>query len=174
MGKHSDNEPKSILKLILVGLILIAVIVVGFMFIFNGNNKTATYTAESIVNSMKEKNENIGRVVVYTETTDLNNLLGRPNQYTSKVTFEDKRLEQQDINNEYLTEERNEPIGGTIEVFANKKDMEKRKEYIENFSSSSMFAQYIYSKGNALLRIDKNITPSQAKEYKRIFNEIVQ
>ena len=37
MGKHSDNEPKSILKPILVGLILIAVIVVGFMFIFNGN-----------------------------------------------------------------------------------------------------------------------------------------
>lgn len=75
-------------------------------------NKTnqSQLTAEEITNKLKEKGLNIGKIVVYTEETDLNNLLGRPNQYTSKTIFEDTRLEQLNIDNEFLTEEeRNEP-----------------------------------------------------------------
>ena len=53
--------------------------------------------------------------------------------------------------------------------------MKKRKEYIEQISnSSSMFAQYIYSKGNVLLRLEKDLTPEQAQEYEKIFNQIVK
>lgn len=139
------------------------------------NSATKQLNAEEIVSKMKSENSNIGKLVVYTEDTDLNKLLGRPGQYTSKVGFEDKRLEQVNANNEFLTEEeRKEPTGGTVEVFNNEKDMLNRKKYIESFSTSSMFSQYVYSKGNALLRIDGKITPTQAKEYEELFNKIVE
>lgn len=139
------------------------------------NIEAKQLTAEEIINKIKEKNSNIGKVIVYTEETDLNKLLGRPGQYTSKVIFEDKRLEQENANNKYLTEEeRNEPTGGTIEVFKNEKDMRKRKEYIEGFSTNSMFLQYVYSKGNVLLRVEGDLTPTQAKEYENILNEIIK
>ena len=125
-------------------------------------------TAEDICSELKNSNNNIGKIVVYTSETDMNNLLGRPNQYTSKVNFADNRISQ-----EYVEE--NDAKGGTIEVFENKTDMEKRKEYIEQISnSSSMFTQYIYSKGNVLLRLEKELTPEQAKEYEEAFYKIVK
>lgn len=130
------------------------------------NSKNAT--AEEIINLMKEKNSNIGKIVVYNEENDLNNLLGRPNQYTSKIQFADNRLDQSYV-------EENDAKGGTIEVFNSKEDMENRKKYIETISTqASIFAQYIYSKGNAILRLDTELTPEQAKEYETIFNEIVK
>lgn len=132
-------------------------------------------TAEEVVNKLKDEVSNIGRVVVYNEETDLNNLLGRPNQYTSKATFEDTRLEQTNLDNEYLSEEeRNEPTGGTVEVFENKEDAEARKNYIESLSNSfSFLVQYIYLKDNVLLRVEGDLTPTQAEEYEKAFNKIM-
>ena len=95
--------------------------------------------------------------------------------YTSKIIFEDTRLEQVNANNEFLTEEeRDEPTGGTVEVFNNKEDMEKRKNYIESLSSSaSIFNQYIYSNDCVLLRLEHDLTPTQAQEYEKAFNEVI-
>lgn len=173
---------KKTLKLItlLAIMVLLVVTLTGCTSTETGSetiNINRQQTAEDIVNTMKEKNANIGRIVVYTSETDLNKLLGRPGQYISKVTFEDKRIEQTNANldKELSTEaERNEPTGGTIEVFENKKDMENRKQYIEGFSTTSMFSQYVYSKGNALLRVDGDLTPEQANEYETVFNEIIK
>lgn len=135
-------------------------------------------TAVDILIKLKEKNSNIGKYVVYTEENDINSLLGRPNQYTSKVTFEDIRLEQvnKDLDPDFFTEEEiNEPIGGTIEVFNNSKDMQKRKDYIESVTSSfSPLAEYNYYNDYILLRLNKGLTPSQAIEYENIFKEILK
>lgn len=179
MENHSKSN-KSILIKVVVAIVVIIVLGGILYLIFNNKqNETSTtsnenittnkeMSAEEIVNALKEKNENIGKIVVYTADTDTNKLLGRPNQYTSKVNFADNRISQ-----EFVDE--NDAKGGTIEVFANKKDMENRKEYIESISSSaSMFVQYIYSKGNVLLRLEKDLTPEQAKEYEDAFNEIVK
>lgn len=188
MERHaSQDEYKKKTILIVLAIIIIAIIATVLVLFYadnkiketsNGQSISAKkdLTAEEIANLMKEKVENIGTVVVYDETNDLNNLLGRPNQYTSKVTFEDTRLEQSNKDNEFLTEEeRKEPTGGTIEVFANKSDMQKRKDYVEQISTSaSIFAQYIYSKGNAILRLEHDLTPEQAKVYETAFNEIVK
>lgn len=179
MGSNSEKKSSLLPKLIVVLIVIIVLGVITYLM-FTGKQETVVSTsnetttankemsAEDIVNSLKEKNENIGKVVVYTAETDTNNLLGKPNQYISKVNFADNRISQ-----EFVDE--NDAKGGTIEVFTNKEDMKKRKEYIEQISSSaSMFAQYIYSKGNALLRIEKDLTPEQAKEYESVFNEIVK
>lgn len=163
-------------KQVIIKYSIILAILIATMTLLTGCGESKnTQSAEEIINNMKNENSNIGKVVVYTESTDLNKLLGRPGQYTSKVSFEDKRLEQENANNEFMTEEeRNEPTGGTIEVFSNASDMKKRKEYIEGFSTSSMFSQYIYSKDNVLLRVDGDLTPSQAKEYEELLNKIVE
>lgn len=167
-------------------IVILLIIIVGIIFLNGNKPQTANttvqsqtqekMTAEEIGDKLKEKGLNIGKIVAYTEETDLNSLLGRPNQYISKIIFEDTRLEQVNANNEFLTEEeRNEPTGGTVEVFNNKEDMEKRKNYIEGLSTSvSMFNQYIYSNNYALLRLEHDLTPTQAQEYEKIFNEIIE
>lgn len=173
-------------KIILIIIIVVVLLfVLGVLIFIKKNNTTTTFTndsqeenikvvntkestAEDIIKLMKEKNNNIGKIVVYNEETDLNNLLGRPNQYTSKIQFADNRLDQSYV-------EENDAKGGTIEVFKSKEDLENRKSYIETLSASaSIFVQYIYSKGNALLRLDQEITPNQASEYERIFYEVVK
>lgn len=183
---------KKILKIWYVFVIITLLIVVGILIvILNKKNTTETketsnieikvkkkeLTAENIVEEMKKKNENIGRILVFNEETDFNSLLGRPGQYASKATFEDVRIEQtnKELDPEFFSElEREEPIGGTLEVFNNEKDMKKRKDYIDSFTSSmSMIAEYSYGKDRFLLRLDKGITPSQAEEYEKIFYEII-
>lgn len=175
MSKKSERKNNKVIYVIAVIVILILIIGALGVFLVNQNKKVSTnneqsknMTAEDICSELKNSNSNIGKIVVYTSETDMNNLLGRPNQYTSKVNFADNRISQ-----EYVEE--NDAKGGTIEVFENKTDMEKRKEYIEQISnSSSMFAQYIYSKGNVLLRLEKELTPEQAKEYEKAFYKIVK
>lgn len=173
MSKKSERKNNKVIYVIAV----IVILIIGALgvFLVNQNKKVSTnneqsknMTAEDICSELKNSNSNIGKIVVYTSENDMNNLLGRPNQYTSKVNFADNRISQ-----EYVEE--NDAKGGTIEVFENKTDMEKRKEYIEQISnSSSMFTQYIYSKGNVLLRLEKELTPEQAKEYEEAFYKIVK
>ncbi len=162
-------------------LILLIVVILVMLFgltACNNIKERQQITAEDIVVKLKEKGLNIGKYVTYTEETDLNNLLGRPNQYISKTTFEVIGIEQ--INStldsdSFSEEEINEPTGGTIEVFNNEEDMKKRKEYVEAISSSmSALAEYSYGKGCALLRLDHELTPSQAKEYEKAFYEIIE
>lgn len=170
MKEKSIKSANNILNVIIVTAVIAIIGIVGSIFFSRKGNiiTSKNMTAEEICNELKNNNNNIGKIVVYTEETDSNNLLGRPNQYTSKVNFADNRISQ-----EYVEE--NDAKGGTIEVFNNKTDMKKRKEYIEQISnSSSMFAQYIYSKGNILLRLEKDLTPEQAQEYEKIFNQIVK
>ena len=173
MSSHSKSQSK--VSKIIVAVMIILILVIGGYFVyskvFNPTERTQSInkelTAEEIVNKLKEKNSNIGKIVVYTAETDLNELLGRPNQYTSKVQFADNRLSQEFV-------EENDAAGGTVEVFENEKDMNNRKEYIESISSqASIFAEYTYSAGNALLRLDNELTPEQAKEYEEAFYSIM-
>lgn len=150
-------------------LVLICFCMVG-IFGCNGNEQgeeklkynIQEMTAEEIVAYFQACELSINKVISYDEETDTNGLLGRPNEYTSKVNFSDSRVEQYD-------EEEN-PVGGSIEVFNNSEDAKKRYDYVEAVtSSSSLFGQYLYLYENVFLRIDYDLTPSQAKEYEQVF-----
>lgn len=170
-------------------IVLVVCIVVGVVYFINNQSTSNTkMTAEEIADKLKESGLDIGEIVTYTEETDINNLLGRPNQYITKATFAINSIEQpekvtkEDLkNNGWSKNEiqeqlilQNEPRGGTIETFNNKSDMQKRKDYIETLSSSaSIFAQYIYSNDYVLLRLETDLTPEQAKKYETAFNEIM-
>lgn len=172
-------------------IVLVVIILIGIGAYFLFFNKSTSMTAEEVVNKIKEKNSNVGEIVVYNEETDPNDKLGRPNQYTSKATFADNRLDQpqkitmEELNNneeysEYQTEEEkenliksnNDPVGGTVEVFETKEDAEARKNYIEALSSIS--SQYCYLIDKTLFRVEGDLTPTQAQEYETAFNEIMK
>ncbi len=120
-------------------------------------NYDTNLTAEEITKKLKTSGIPIDNIIVYTEETDENKLLGRPGNYISKTNFADTRLEQLDKNN---------PSGGTIEVFKNEQDALKRKEYIETVTTGVAFAQqYLILHNNVLLRIENELSTDQAKEY---------
>lgn len=99
-------------------------------------------------------------IVVYSDETDPNKLLGRPNQYIEKMNFEDKRN----------TSGRK---ACTIEVFKNKEELELRKQYVESMAKAVPFyTQYIYAHKNILLRLESALTPKQAKEYEEVLNSL--
>lgn len=127
------------------------------------NNKAIA--AMDYVNALKEAGFPIVNTIEYTEETDENELLGRPGQYIGKVNFGDSRIDQYS---------KNDPKGGTIEVFGNKNDTENRYQYIASVTQgNSMLSQYMYKSpdGLALLRLDHALTPSQAEQYQTAFEE---
>lgn len=122
-------------------------------------------SAEEIANELKEAGLPIDNIIVYTEDDDPNELLGRPNQYISKVNFADTTVEQGN--------DEGNPVGGSVETFNNADDLNARKEYCEQISKKiSAFSQYYYVNGNYLLRIDHDVTPSNAKKYESAFAEL--
>ena len=116
--------------------------------------------AEDIVQAFKAAGLPISGDIVYSEESDPNNLLGRPNQYTGKASWNDTRIER-------VSPDDRE---NTVEVFASTEDLENRRRYVEAIGrSASVFAQYYYVHKNAFLRLSHKITPQQAAEYERVF-----
>ncbi len=124
-------------------------------------------TAAQYADLMQEAGLPIENIVEYTEETDVNGLLGRPGEYTGKVNFADSRLEQFDAA---------DPTGGSIEVFESEEDMLRRKDYIESIQREMplLGSQYLYPSpdGLALLRVEYDVTPEQAEQYRIAFEEI--
>lgn len=145
--------------------ILILVTVLLFSFVGCGNEAEKT-TALDYVNAFVNAGLPAENIIEYTEETDINGLLGRPDQYISKVSFADNRIEQYDTS---------DPLGGTVEVFESKKNLDNRKTYIEEmFETGLSSEQYIYvsADGLALLRLEFDLTPEQAGEYEKVFIKI--
>jgi hypothetical protein len=107
---------------------------------------------------------------VYTEADDPNKLMGRPGGYTSKTAFYDSR-----ISKDAAVGARDDAIirGGSVEVFETAEAASKRYEYVKAIAeSSSLFTEYDYVAGTALVRVSKELTPTQAREYEAALKEI--
>ncbi len=100
--------------------------------------------------------KSVGETIIYDEETCPNDLLGKPGQYIGKADWEDIRVEQY---GDFLT-------GGTIEIFEDDATLVKRKEYLEPFLEEAVFLQYMFIHKNVIIRVDKELTPSQVDEYK--------
>lgn len=148
---------------ILIGLSLCVVLFIAGFGLYMFNHKP-NMTADQVINKMQDAGLPIDGVIVYDEQTDWNKLLGRPNQYISKINFADTRLEQTDPEN---------PEGGTIEVFNNSSDLKKRKKHNEMVMEQyPIFTEYLFVNGNYILRLSYDLTKDQAEEYKKIFMSI--
>lgn len=99
-----------------------------------------------------------------TADNDPNHLLGRPNQYTSKVTFTDSRIKPADVEG---TKEGDVERGGAIEVFADPAAATARAKYIQTVTQSlPALAEYDYVHGTVVVRVSHYLTPEQAGQYK--------
>ena len=100
-------------------------------------------------------------VVNHTEESDPNNMLGRPGGYTSKVDFYDAR---------YPNSDDSMISPNTIEVYETKNAATKRVEYIEAVTTDMpMLRTYMYQSGASVLRLDRELTPTIAREYEAAF-----
>ncbi|MFD8394921.1 hypothetical protein ACFV2N_38470 [Streptomyces sp. NPDC059680] len=99
-----------------------------------------------------------------TADDDPNHLLGRPGQYTSKVTFSDSRIKAADVEG---TKAGDVDRGGAVEVFADPADAATRAKYIQAVTKSMpALAEYDYVHGTVLVRVSHYLTPAQAAAYK--------
>lgn len=114
-----------------------------------------TVTGEELADALAASGLPVSDVVVYTDETDVNHLLGRPGQYVAKINWTDTRVPQQ-------VQE------ATIEAFADMPSMENRFKYLDTIiKSAAIFNQWMYRNDavRLLLRAPHELTPSQAKDY---------
>lgn len=136
-------------------------------------NVDSDITADAVVTAFKDAGIPIGEVVIQTAETDPNNRLGRPGEYIGSAQFEDKRVKQLEPIPELDLDEPDLPLGGTIEVFNNEKDLQARKQYIEQvYEMMPTAKEYMYVSGLVLLRLQYELTPTQAQEYKTVLNSL--
>lgn len=120
-----------------------------------------TITAPEIVELFKTNGLPVGETLIFDENTDVNGLLGRPNEYIEKLDFEVTTLiEQQSYSDT--------PFGGTIEIFENEKDAKARYDYIDAIAHSGPLSMYMYLHKNTLVRIEKDVLPEEAAKYDAI------
>lgn len=121
------------------------VLVISFVLL-TGNSVFAQ-TAKDVALDMKV--EGIEFVHPFTEEDDLNNQLGRPNQYVEKVSWPDTRIDPKFESDGFYDDEidPSEYKGGTIEKFRNTADLNRRYTYVKNITlNAPMLNQYMYKK----------------------------
>lgn len=129
----------------------------------------ANLQAAAVVNGMKAAGAPVTLAVTYTAQSDVNHLLGRPGQYTSKAAFTDAR-----VGGVASAGKGDVGAGGGVECFETRADTEKRAAYVATISqSASMFAEYDWVAGDCLLRLSRYLTPEQASTSVAAFSKVL-
>jgi hypothetical protein len=133
----------------------------GFQKGFSGATATPQ-TADQVVVALTTKVPTAKLGEVYTADSDPNHLLGRPNGYTSKATFTDRRV----AGGPGITSG-SVDAGGSVEVFADADSAQRRQRYIQDLQKASpiLGTEYDYVSGATLVRVSGKLTPTQAAEY---------
>lgn len=137
-------------------------------------------TAREFIEGFKEAGLPVGKVVCFTDETDPNNLLGRPGGYVEKCDWQDKRYidplttstDPLDKELQKNTEKDQDLIGGSIETFEKPGGAAERAAYLHGFEGPSALSPgYTFQPKDAnwVLRVDQELTKSQAQAYLRAF-----
>ena len=100
-------------------------------------------TGVDAVTAFEAAGISVGNVVSYDEETDPNRLLGRRGGYVEKVAWSD----------------------GSVERFASTDDRDRRETTLAGFDGTILGDGYRYTAGLLLVRISREVTPSQARAY---------
>ena len=145
------------------------------LFFLLATSVCSAQDAIQVVFGMKIKG--VEFVYPFDEKNDLNHQLGRPNQYIEKVSWPDPEVDPKFESDGYYDSDipPEKFVGGTIEKFRNQSDLNRRYNYIKSVHlAMPMTNQYMYKKGLFLLRLDREFTPEQAKEYEIKFYKTVK
>ncbi|MFE6844995.1 hypothetical protein [Streptomyces sp. NPDC057686] len=100
-----------------------------------------------------------------TAENDPNHMLGRPNGYTSKITFTDTRIPTEQTEGRKADDLE---LGGSIEVFPTAAEAKARADYIQAAGKTMpALAEYDYLHGATLVRVSRLLTPAQAADYEK-------
>jgi len=123
-------------------------------------------TAAEVVEGLRAAGLPVGAVTVYDASTDPNEQLGRPGQYTSKASFADTRIG---------TVVDGVGGGGDVEAFDDQAALTKRADYLEiGANSPPIGGWYQYTAGNVILRVSFTLTPDQAAPYDAALQALFQ
>jgi hypothetical protein len=141
--------------------------------------RAVVLSATDSANGIKSKVSSVEKVVTLTEATDVNNLLGRPNGYTSAAVLYDKVANGADgIKCDDPKVAYSGPgvqCGATVEVWASENAAKARAAYIQNIGKSHpAMVEYDYLRGNTLLRVTGAMKPSAARQYNNAFGGALQ
>lgn len=181
-------------KMIIALLIILAAVSIGCSGgskITGGNNDkqvggTTELTAGDYVEEFKDADIPLDKITFYTKETDPNNFMGKPNKYVDKADWADERAVQlekeiEEIRSELSDEEYKEAleeaeeskVGGTVEVYKNQDDLKKRRSEIESAGKKSPVAnKHKFYHKNALIMIDRDLTPKQAADYEKALKSL--
>jgi hypothetical protein len=120
----------------------------------------APMTAKAVLDKLTAAGLRMFNGAVQDENTDPNNLLGRPNGYTSRASFDvpDGAPEA----DKYSIDR-----GGVIEVFTDAAAAKTRADYIAGLQKASpiLGTEYHYLHGAVLVRITGKVKPSAAARF---------
>lgn len=110
----------------------------------------------------------IVEAVAYDAATDPNRLLGRPGEYVEKLSWRDERL-LPSYPEDWGWPDISVDTGGSIERFANQRDLDRRLAYLAAFDGTIFGREYRYTHKLMILRLPFDLTPEQAGEYEAVF-----
>lgn len=126
---------------------------------------TGPLTADQIANAIGQTVPSVQKVTVIDESNDPNELLGRPNGYTSAAILHDARVS--------AGTDLGVSLGATVEVFETPELATARAEYVTRVSASISDQQYVVADSYAVLRGSEDLTPSQFTEYEDAFHAVL-
>jgi hypothetical protein len=126
-------------------------------------------TARQYATALKSKLPRIRRIIVLTEDSDPNNMLGRPNGYISAAVLIDPQGESPCSGKNVGA-----GCGAKVEVWPNAADAAARMKYVqEQLKQMPMLGtEYDYQAGPALLRVHGTVKPSTARTYQRAWRAV--
>ena len=119
-------------------------------------------TAATVYRDFLKAGLPVSGLIVYTATTDPNNLLGRPNGYTSKCAWLDSRVPASDATTASSGDIGN---GAGAEVFPTAAQATARAAYLFSTYAPILGSEYDYLTGPVLIRVSYYLTPAQAASY---------
>ncbi|MFI0914213.1 hypothetical protein [Streptomyces abikoensis] len=126
---------------------------------------SAAPTADHVFEAIAARVKTAKLTGTVTAASDRNHLLGRPGQYSSKITFSDGRVSSNDAS---LYRAGDVELGGAVEAFSMPQEAQARADYIRTVAQSlPALAEYDFVHGSVLVRVSRYLTPQQAEDYKR-------
>jgi hypothetical protein len=127
-------------------------------------------TAEEVVRAFRGAELPHGAVVVYTEETDPNKMIGRGGGYLSKASFVDERVRSSDDDTAVEN-------GGTVEVFDDPEDAAERSTYVLKVIKGVPFVapggEFHYRAGPVLVRLSGRLGREQRAEYEEALRSLL-
>lgn len=125
---------------------------------------SATDTVNTVLKRLTDAGLPLSNIAVTNENTDPNDLLGRPNGYIARASFE---LPDGDMDAEQYDMDR----GGAIEVWPDDASAHRRSTYLLELDKAAPILgnEYNYVRGPVLLRITGKVKPSVAAQFEAAF-----